>query len=206
MKPQQMTAEERDQVRRMSIDGTLTRVIRGKNGLYTIYLYTNKFGRPCAAGYKGKSLKPAFKNYFADAKGRWSRCTEWAKRLHEWERSKANRLARRNQKHTLKVGDILKTVWGYDQTNIDYYEVVSLKGKTMVNIRKVCAACKGDQWMQGESVPVPGKYTSEAKAYKVDGETNTIRIASYAIASKMEPVATVGNKPIYATSRWTAHA
>mgnify|MGYP001588521021 CR=1 FL=1 len=29
----------------------------------------------------------------------------------------------------LAVGDVLRSSWGYDQSNIDYYEVVALKGK-----------------------------------------------------------------------------
>ena len=28
----------------------------------------------------------------------------------------------------LKVGDVLRSSWGYDQTNVDYYEVVELVG------------------------------------------------------------------------------
>ncbi len=34
----------------------------------------------------------------------------------------------------LKVGDYLESSWGYDQTNVDFYKVVALVGKTMVSI------------------------------------------------------------------------
>jgi hypothetical protein len=34
--------------------------------------------------------------------------------------AKAKRQAERKAPHTLKVGDILVSSWGYDQTNIDY--------------------------------------------------------------------------------------
>lgn len=34
----------------------------------------------------------------------------------------------------LKVGDYLVNSWGYDQTNVDFFKVVSLVGKTMVEV------------------------------------------------------------------------
>lgn len=39
--------------------------------------------------------------------------------------------------HTLKVGDILYSSWGYDQTNISWYQVTQLVGKQSVKIRKI---------------------------------------------------------------------
>lgn len=37
-------------------------------------------------------------------------------------------------RHPLKVGDILKMSWGYDQTNIDFFKVTKLCGTTMVEL------------------------------------------------------------------------
>jgi len=34
----------------------------------------------------------------------------------------------------VKIGDIFYSSWGYDQTNIDYYMVTKLIGKTMIEI------------------------------------------------------------------------
>ena len=34
----------------------------------------------------------------------------------------------------LEIGDILYSSWGYDQTNIDFYKVKRLAGKTMVEL------------------------------------------------------------------------
>ena len=31
----------------------------------------------------------------------------------------------------LKVGDLFSYSWGYDQTNVDFYQLVGIKGKTM---------------------------------------------------------------------------
>ena len=39
--------------------------------------------------------------------------------------------------HSLKVGDILASSWGYEQTNNNFYRVEALKGRTMVQVREV---------------------------------------------------------------------
>lgn len=36
-----------------------------------------------------------------------------------------------------KVGDYIYNSWGYDQTNVDFYKIVALIGKTMVSILPV---------------------------------------------------------------------
>jgi hypothetical protein len=48
------------------------------------------------------------------------------------------RLARaREQGHTIQVGDLYYDSWGYEQTNIDFYQVVELRGKTKVVLRRI---------------------------------------------------------------------
>ncbi len=40
---------------------------------------------------------------------------------------------------TLQAGDILSASWGYDQTNVDFYQVTRLIGNQSVEIRKIHA-------------------------------------------------------------------
>lgn len=47
--------------------------------------------------------------------------------------------------HPLEVGDILDSSWGYDQTNVDFYEVIALNGKTFVTVEKVPTVDSGDE-------------------------------------------------------------
>ena len=37
----------------------------------------------------------------------------------------------------VKVGDLFVSSWGYEQTNVDYYQVVSVHGKSSVRVREV---------------------------------------------------------------------
>lgn len=41
-------------------------------------------------------------------------------------------------KYGVKVGDIFKTTWGYDDTNTNFFQVVKLCGAESVRVREVC--------------------------------------------------------------------
>lgn len=45
----------------------------------------------------------------------------------------------------IKVGDIFYMSWGYEQTNVDFFQVVALKGKTQVIIKEVRLASKSEK-------------------------------------------------------------
>lgn len=58
-------------------------------------------------------------------------------RVKSWEDMKAERKqARKDFKNPAKIGDLLCASWGYDQTNIDFYQVTQVKGK-MVEVREI---------------------------------------------------------------------
>lgn len=72
--------------------------------------------------------------------------------------------------HVYKVGDILNNSWGYDQTNVEFFEVVALAGKSMVELREIGKAMVpgSDGFMSGSVVPVPGAYVKDFTW--IDGE------------------------------------
>lgn len=39
--------------------------------------------------------------------------------------------------HGVKVGDMFYTSWGYEQTNVDFFQIVELVGKTSARVREV---------------------------------------------------------------------
>lgn len=207
MNPATLTADQRDEYRRAFVPGTLTEILRGDDNAYVIFFYDDGTADvPCAMAFKGKALKPALHYRYRSDDTRRARCQAWIDAIDADRRRKAEARAARNTPHTLKLGDVLRSSWGYDQTNIDYYEVVALKGKTMVTLCAIGADCEYIEWMQGNSVPVPGRYIGAPRDYKVDGSSNTVRIESFAIASPMTPVAHVAGRPIFQCSNWTAYA
>lgn len=64
---------------------------------------------------------------------------------------------------SMKQGDILVSSWGYEQTNVDFYEVVKVTAKTVTLVpieRKV--QLKG--FMRYEAMPIPG--SGKGKAFR----------------------------------------
>lgn len=88
-----------------------------------------------------------------------------------------------------KVGDILVCSWGYDQTNVDFYKVLSLSpsGKS-VSIQRINSIIKEDGFMCGKSVPaVPhtvSNYRGEimTKRAKIMQDGYCVNISNYSTA------------------------
>jgi hypothetical protein len=58
----------------------------------------------------------------------------------------------------LALGDILVATWGYDQTNVDFFQVTKVTLK-QVEIRPIASRTNTTEPMQGTAVPVPGAFT-----------------------------------------------
>ena len=64
----------------------------------------------------------------------------WHRTKHCWYRKlNYTRATQKQQKNYLdvKIGDIFCFSWGYEQSNIDYFQVVALKGTKQVIIRQI---------------------------------------------------------------------
>ena len=59
------------------------------------------------------------------------------------------------------VGDLFREVWGWEQSNVDYYQVVALKGKHTAILREIYSERVPDLRTGGKCHPVPGKWRSE---------------------------------------------
>ena len=76
----------------------------------------------------------------------------------------------------LSVGDVLYTSWGYEQTNIDFYQVVRVLNKKIV-VREIAKSYQETQFMAGDCVPLPNRFKSDefmvsmtsAKTAKIKG-------------------------------------
>ena len=83
-----------------------------------------------------------------------------------------------------KIGDLFVASWGYDQQNLDWYQVVEVKSKSVV-VRKIGAGRKYDGPMSGMETPTPNLFISGPETHVVKF-TNTdqpyFRVASYAHA------------------------
>ena len=162
--------------------------------------------------FVGKAVKPTWFYRFKSVEQRNKQIQE----TFDQVQSKLDRKAQEKAKkadamsnHGVVAGDVFRCSWGYDQTNIDYYEVIAVTGKTATICRIGCLS-EDTGWLQGESVPQLGAFIG--KPYKkliqkrsVDSEAY-LTMNSYSTAFKMQPIAKVGNKPVFQSSHWTAYA
>jgi len=90
-----------------------------------------------AMGFSGKKAKYDFYISFRKVEDREKYISDWYARLESWENIKVARKTERTKPHTLKEGDILYSSWGYEQTNINFYQVTKVISDRTVEIREI---------------------------------------------------------------------
>lgn len=76
----------------------------------------------------------------------------------------ARRQARRDFVNPYQVGHVLHSSWGYEQTNVEFYEVVAVR-PTSIQLREIAGTLKtdGELAMSGSKTARPGEYVAEPK-------------------------------------------
>ena len=75
--------------------------------------------------------------------------------------------AERRKPHSFQVGDIVRNTWGYEQTNVDFYEVVRISPSS-VWLRPLQQETTETSFMAGTTVPLPGQYRGEAVMHRAN--------------------------------------
>lgn len=97
--------------------------------------------------YHGAASKPRFFYRFSSQEKAEKYLAEALQSLKDRIRSREAEKAERKQKIASKtaadfwaVGDVVYTSWGYDQTNVDFFQIVALKPRSVV-VRQVMENC-----------------------------------------------------------------
>ena len=101
-----------------------------------------------------------------------------------------------------KVGQIFKTCWGYDQTNVEYFEIIEIKGKMAV-LREIAQERKETHSMRGTCVPLPGEYIGKPITKLM--QEHGFKISSCSTATLVKATM-VGTIPVYSPSHWSSYA
>jgi hypothetical protein len=178
-----------------------------KDERFGFEVYATLSPRIVALAYGGKRTNPDWHYRFKDEAALHRQIESTLKGFMQSAELKAEWKAKRNAPHDVKIGDIFKASWGYDQTNIDFYECTAIIGQ-MIEIRAIAQESEETLSMQGECVPMPGAFIGEPMRKRVSmaGGDPSVRIESYCSAYRMKPLAKIGNKAVYASSHWTAYA
>jgi hypothetical protein len=197
-----------------------------------VYTY-QRAGGTYALAFRGTAGKPEWHYRFKTEGARDQRIDEFFASIQHHKTSKAERRQKASAyRHDVKPGDIFRASWGYDQTNIDYYQVVRLIGEHMAEVREIQQQSEDTAYMQGKCVPMPGAWATEAyydgdaEQYKAEhglyprrdkapfrvkiqgheGGEPYFRVASYCSASRIKPLAEIAGAKVFAASHWTAYA
>ena len=109
-------------------------------------------------------------------------CIERIKQArHVQAAAQALRRAERNRPHSLKVGDVLVSSWGWEQTNIDFFEVIAVRG-AVIDLHKVAKTNTSTGDMTGLAVPKPGQYVGDVLRGKRPTPDNRVRLTSFSSA------------------------
>lgn len=128
---------------------------------HVVYLYTTKQGKPAAIAYQGRKNKSILHNVYRDEAQRLDHINQqrgwWASDYKAHQEFKA----KKNAPSELQAGDIVYVTWGWEQTNVDFYEILSLtpSGKSArIQHIKTHARESSPQAMAGDATPILGAY------------------------------------------------
>jgi len=99
----------------------------------------SKDGKIFAVAYTGKQARPTWNYRFLTEANRAEKVNSFFDGIEARKKFRAVRHTERNIPHAFQVDDILYASWGYDQTNIDFFQIVAVTQKT-VTFRKICQA------------------------------------------------------------------
>lgn len=90
---------------------------------------------------------------------------------------------------SVSVGDVFASSWGYEQTNVTFYQVLSLHGKKTVTVREIRAKSEYTDSMVGFKTPVLDDFTGECLKRQIKdlGDELAIKIEDYETAYKTLP-------------------
>lgn len=151
----------------------------------TILRYQNSKNLLCGRIYFGRS-KNSTGYHFNSNERRESWIIEQKNRATERVVARQQRMdEKKNFKHTVKVGDIFVTSWGYDQTNVDFYQVIEVKGKNVI-IKEICpqSVPGSGSGMSDDVIALKDQFVKDAEPItKRVAIGNTINLASYKYCS-----------------------
>jgi len=148
--------------------------------------------------FAGKSNKPLWNYIFRSEESRQKEIDRSIAARKSILKMKQERVdERRNYQHDYKEGDFLYSSWGYEQTNVNFYQVVGDLGK-MIVVREVATKVVDENKNITHVVPVSNKFIGPALKRKV-GVGGYVKIDNVQNAHKWD------GKPVYETSSGWGH-
>jgi hypothetical protein len=161
-----------------------------------------------ALAFVGKQAKPLWHYRYKSAENRQEAITKCFEGRRATLAYKAERTASRHAfRHTLKVGDVLRSSWGYDQTNVDFYQVVALKGETQVTVRKIAHVSETTGMDCGKCAPDVGNFLEREKPMTCRVQQgNSIKVRDWGAYAHLMAPQEAGGLKVYGSTYWSSYA
>jgi hypothetical protein len=138
--------------------------------------------------YQGTAGKPTHNYRMASRESAEKWVSEWFESLTAHQAHVANRRAVDNAPSTLRVGEIITNSWGYDQTNVDCYQIVRAT-EHFVWLRAIAQEVEETGFMCGNVTPKPNQFVGDSEEkHKASGNSVTFKHGS---GSKWDGVKTL---------------
>ena len=186
--------------------------VAAKSGAWEGWIYKHPTtGAPALVLYRGKSPSSWQRLWFKDRAALLRALAYYAAQAERRAQEIADRAAMRRadlaKPHSLAVGDVLYSSWGYEQTNVNFYEVTALRGKRGIELRELAQESTETSSMQGQCVPLPGNYKGQPLRRVVGrGDSVNVMQASYGHATKLEILHQVNGVRIFRPKHWSSYA
>lgn len=156
-----------------------------------VYESESSTGGYIVMGFAGKATKPKFHYSFRTEERKNEFVENWAIKQLATVNAKAERKQNRkklqeNAIELVKEGDVFRSSWGYEQTNIDYYQVIAIKGKSTITLREIASKIVEEtRFLTGKRIPCINDFIGEAfdKRINVYSITNEIPNISVSLSS-----------------------
>lgn len=126
--------------------------------------------------FQGRATKPVFKDAYWNEAARERRITEFWESVTARDAYKEEQKESRKKPHTLKVGDIVYHSWGWEQTNIEFYEVMAVTDHTVTleEIGSKTVSSEGLSSMASYVVADASSRTGKITKHRVRGDNSII--------------------------------
>lgn len=131
--------------------------VQDKRSSAVVYLY-DSYSYVCALGFAGRKFKPSIWRRCYNNEERTRCVTAFFERTREDEKHLQARKAKQAGPHNLEVGHVFFTIWGYEQTNVNFYQVIELKGAKTVVLRELQKISEHRGNMAGTCTPAMGQF------------------------------------------------
>jgi len=138
----------------------------------TVVLFHGKKKNPTRF-YKFKSIEQVLVYIDEEIKKQFDRnAQKESLKLEKAEQAIKNRA-------NVKVGDIFHTSWGYDQTNVEFFQVIEKPTPARVMVRPISMQSEDDGYMSARVKPVKDSFIGEHKKCTISYNGNLARVDSY---------------------------